>query len=441
MSYCSRSRRRRFTVSDFKVDHIVSFTAVFSNICTAHTQKRLFMNFRRKLRHRRSIRRPRFPISVQNFGDLATFSVDFFCILYAECLPYFYFRFFWPTDRESISHALTPTSIIPTKFEVDMTIRVIAFLSADTSLDLVTLTFDLLTLSSCNIWLVKWPTLPPSLKTLRLSVVELWVITFPVGYHGNWVRGHCACAESRNPWVGGQKQLHFWNPRPRFAYSLCNFGGCTMKVIKVICEKNAQPSVKRHMSFCACAKSRDLLKVPEMSYCSRSRRRRFTVLDFKSWAHKSHLRPFSATFILRMRRNCYLWTSGVNLRHLRSIRRPRFPIRVQKCGDLATFSVDFCILYAEYPPCFYFRFVWPTDLECISHPLTPMSIIPTKFEVDMTIRCRVIAFLYADTARDLVTLIFDLLTWNSCPAWRVTWPTFPPSMKTIYAYPFFSYEL
>ena len=27
----------------------------------------------------------------------------------------------------------------------------------------------------------------------------------------------------RITWVGGQKQLHFWNPRPRFAYSLYNF--------------------------------------------------------------------------------------------------------------------------------------------------------------------------------------------------------------------------
>ena len=49
------------------------------------------------------------------------------------------------------------------------------------------------------------------------------MITFPVGYHWKCVRGHCACAESRDPWVGGQKQLHFWNRRPRFAYSLCNF--------------------------------------------------------------------------------------------------------------------------------------------------------------------------------------------------------------------------
>ena len=126
-----------------KVEHLVAFTAIFSNICTTHAQKRLFMNFQWKFRHRRLICRPRFPFRVQNFSDLATFSDDF-CILYAECPPYFYFRFVWPTDLESIPHASTPTSIIPARFEVDMTIhcRVKAFLSADTSRHLVTSTFD-----------------------------------------------------------------------------------------------------------------------------------------------------------------------------------------------------------------------------------------------------------------------------------------------------------
>ena len=100
----------------------IAFTAIFSNICTAHAQKRLIMNFWCNIRHCRSIRRPRFPVRVQNFSDLATFSVDF-CILYAECPPYFYFRFVWPTDLQSIPHASTPTSIIPTKFEDRTTIR------------------------------------------------------------------------------------------------------------------------------------------------------------------------------------------------------------------------------------------------------------------------------------------------------------------------------
>jgi len=50
-----------------------------------------------------------------------------------------------------------------------------------------------------------------------------WVTSYNVYPHWKCVRGHCACAESRDPWVWGQKQLHFWNPRPRFAYSLYNF--------------------------------------------------------------------------------------------------------------------------------------------------------------------------------------------------------------------------
>ena len=74
------------------VEHTAAFTAIFSNICAAHAQKRLLVNMRCKFRHRRSICRPRFPVRVQNFGDLATFSVDF-CIIYSECPPYFYFRF------------------------------------------------------------------------------------------------------------------------------------------------------------------------------------------------------------------------------------------------------------------------------------------------------------------------------------------------------------
>ena len=155
------------------------------------------MNFRSRFRHGRSIRRPRFPIRVQNFGDLATFSVDF-CILYAECLPHFYLRFVWPTARESISYALTPTSIILTKFEVDMTIhcRVIAFCLLLRHVTLWPFDFEQLWYMAGHV-----TNFAPSFKTLRLSVLELWVITFPVGYHWKCVYGYCACAESRDPWV------------------------------------------------------------------------------------------------------------------------------------------------------------------------------------------------------------------------------------------------
>ena len=220
MSYCSRSCRRRFIVLDFKSWAYSRIYGHFQqHICTAHAQKQLFMNFRCKFRHRRSIRRPWFPIRVKISAIWRRFLLIFaFYMLNVRHIST------WPTDLESIPHASTPTLIISTKFEVDMTIhcRVIAFVFADTSRDFVTLTYDLFTFNSSHAWRVTWSTLPPSVKTLCLSVLELRVITVPIDYHWKCVRGHCACAESRDPRVAGQKQLHLWNPRPRFAYILCN---------------------------------------------------------------------------------------------------------------------------------------------------------------------------------------------------------------------------
>jgi len=63
---------------------------------------------------------------------------------------------------------------------------------------------------------------------------------------------------------------------------------------------------------------------------------------------------------------------------------------------------------------------WPSKYITRVYPHVDNS---TKFEVDMTIRCRVIAFLSADTARDLVTLTFDLWPFDleqlSCMAGHV----------------------
>jgi len=133
-----------------------------------------------------------------------------FLHLNAECPPYLYFQFVWPTDLESIQHASTPTSIIRTKYDTTIHCRVLAPFSANTSRDLVTLTFWPFDLKQLNTWLVTRLTLTPSSKTLRLCDLQLWVITSPVGLRWKYVRGHCACAESRDPWVGKQKQLHYF---------------------------------------------------------------------------------------------------------------------------------------------------------------------------------------------------------------------------------------
>ena len=51
-------------------------------------------------------------------------------------------------------------------------------------------------------------------------------------------------------------------------------------------------------------------------------------------------------------------------------------------SDLRTLSVDFFIEKAKSPPYFYFRFIWPTDLESVPRVEPPTLIISTKFEVD-----------------------------------------------------------
>ena len=83
-----------------KVEHIAAFTAIFSNICTAHAQKPLFMNFRCKFRHGRSIRRPRFPGRVQIFrlfGDVFRWFLHFICWMSAIFLPVSYTHLTLPT--------------------------------------------------------------------------------------------------------------------------------------------------------------------------------------------------------------------------------------------------------------------------------------------------------------------------------------------------------
>jgi len=88
-----------------------------------------------------------------------------------------------------------------------------------------------------------------------------------------------------------------------------------------------------------------------------------------------------------------------------------FACTEQYFGDLKTISVDFCIRYAESPPYFYFRSTWPTDLESVSYILPLTMKIFTKFEADMTFRCRD-SILGVDTFRDLVTLNFDYWPWS-----------------------------
>jgi len=223
------------------------------------------MNFRLKLWHHHSIPWPWYPyrhdISVIWGRFLLIFAFDKLnvrhistsglvdLLTYKVCYVIRTSRWKFPASLKLIRPSIIP---LPSY-------NVIA---ADTLRDLMTLTFDLLTLLSGNTWRVMWSTTQPSLKILRLSVLELWVLTSPIRYHWQRICSHCACAASRDLCAGGKLFPHIWNHWPWFAYSLCKFYGATIKTNGVIRQNNVWPCAKDNTSLCACAKSRQHWTLP-----------------------------------------------------------------------------------------------------------------------------------------------------------------------------------
>ena len=158
-----------------------------------------------------------------------------------------------------------------------------------------------------------------------------------------------------------------------------------------------------------------------MSYCSRSRRRRFTALDFQSWAFNCIYRHFQQHFSVHAL-NGYFVNFRRKFGHQRSVPRPIFPHTVRNFGDLGTFSIDFCILYDKSPPYFYVRFVWPTDQKTITRASNLTAIISTEFEVNRIIHCRVIALFLMILYVTLWPVDLEQLSYMA-----VIWPTLSPS--------------
>jgi len=127
---------------------------------------------------------------------------------------------------------------------------------ATTSHGLVTLTFDLLTLRVFPVQCFSCPTHIPIFIILRLSVTELRVLN--IWLHFRYLKQSLRMRRVTWPLTGGKNSPHFWNPWPKFAYSLCHFHGSTTKIKPRYGQKIAFSHYEGYKVYCACVVSRDL---------------------------------------------------------------------------------------------------------------------------------------------------------------------------------------
>jgi len=127
---------------------------------------------------------------------------------------------------------------------------------ATTLHDLVTSTFDLLTLRVFHVKCFSCPTHIPIFIILWLSVTELWVLN--IWLHFRYLKQSLRMRRVTWPLTGSKNSPHFWNPWPHFAYSLCHFQGTTTKIKPCYRQKIAFSHYEGYRVYCACAVSRDL---------------------------------------------------------------------------------------------------------------------------------------------------------------------------------------
>ena len=129
---------------------------------------------------------------------------------------------------------------------------------ATTSHDIVTLTFDLLTLRVFRVQRFSCSTHKPIFIILWLSVTELRVLN--IWSHFRYLKQSMRMRRVTWPLTGGKNSPHFWNPWPQFVYSLCHFQGATTKIKIKPCyrQKIAFSHYEGYKVYCACAVSRDL---------------------------------------------------------------------------------------------------------------------------------------------------------------------------------------
>ena len=108
-----------------------------------------------------------------------------------------------------------------------------------------------LTLNSCCAWRVTWSTL--ATKCEDPTPIRSWVMSYNVSRWLSLKMRTLLLRMRRITWPTsrGSKTITFLESPTLICLFTMHFGGYTMYVIKIICENNARPCVKRRMSFCA----------------------------------------------------------------------------------------------------------------------------------------------------------------------------------------------
>ena len=129
-----------------------------------------------------------------------------------------------------------------------------------------------------------------------------------------------------------------------------------------------------------------------------------------------HLGQFLAIFSLCMPRNGYM-NFQLKFWHQHLLPWPRFPFRARYLAIWGRFLLIFALdkLNVRHISTSFIRSSWPTDLESVSRDAHLAVTVSTKFEVDTTIRCLVIASLccwYVTWPCDLDLWPFDFGQWS-----------------------------
>jgi len=88
------------------------------------------------------------------------------------------------------------------------------------------------------------------------SVTELQVLN--IWSHFRYLKESLRMRRVTWPLTGGKNSQHFWNPWPKFAYSLCRLQGVTTKIKSCYRQKIAFSHYEGYKVYCAYAVSRDL---------------------------------------------------------------------------------------------------------------------------------------------------------------------------------------